>query len=98
MAGIPALKTSISRLKKKFLPFGSRKISIVRFDAFSGEVDYPSEENINEGGILLIPEVIEDDYEWERFNSIPSIEVPEIQGFDRESMTLEFETESNLKD
>ncbi len=75
MIGINALQSSLRRIKKKVFPF-ERKISVIYFDPFTGKIDLPPEDDLNEG-VLLIPTPIDDFDEWERFCDIKAKDMVE---------------------
>jgi len=69
-AGIGALQSALGLLKKR-LPNRNKKVSVVFYDPFTDEIDWPPEEKLNKNGVLLIPLIFEDGVEgelqWELF-------------------------------
>ena len=73
MIGVNALKSTLSRITKK-LSFGDKKVSVVHYDAFTGEIELPADEELNETGVLLTPYPLNED-DWERFCEIKAQDV-----------------------
>ena len=64
-AGIGALTSAIGHLRKK-LPVKNRKISVV-YKKGDGTIDWPTDDKINNSGVLVVPEPMTD-IEWELFS------------------------------
>ncbi|BHH83425.1 hypothetical protein [Desulforhopalus sp. 52FAK] len=62
-AGIGALKSAVGRIKSK-IPGRDRRISVV-FEKRDGTIDWPPEDRVNKGGVLVVPEPFTSDPEGE---------------------------------